>query len=220
MKAILLVVTLGLIATSLAGCGQRGSKSSAGAPSGIASAHGSGSEGGPAPPPGGTTGLASPFQAQRGGSPNEAAGLRWDVPAPWTVAGPRPMRVATYMIAPAARDSEGAECAVYYFGANQGGSVDANVQRWIAQFQPATGSRRSTRRVNGLEVSLLDVKGAYTAPSGPMMQSQGTKPGWRMRCAIVAGPGGPLFFKLTGPEKTMAAASPGFDKLVGSLRKE
>ena len=38
------------------------------------------------------------------------------------------MRAATYMV-------DGAECVVYFFGAGQGGSIEANVERWKGQFR-------------------------------------------------------------------------------------
>ena len=51
----------------------------------------------------------------------------------------RPMRAATYRIPAAKGDTEGAELAVFYFGQGQGGAVDANVKRWVGQFQTADG---------------------------------------------------------------------------------
>jgi hypothetical protein len=142
------------------------------------------------------------------------------LPAGWTVETPRSMRVATYAIPAASGDAEGAECAVFYFGAGQGGGVDANLERWIGQFQPAAGSKRSAKKVNGVQVSLADVTGTYTAHGGSTTQPQGDKPNWRLLGAIAESPQGVVFFKLAGPAKTVAAASKGFDGMVGSLMKE
>src|SRR5262245_30928276 len=49
------------------------------------------------------------------------------------------MRVSQYQLPAAAGDSEGASLVVYYFGAGQGGSVDANLERWIGQMQSPDG---------------------------------------------------------------------------------
>ena len=49
------------------------------------------------------------------------------------------------------------------------------------------------------------------------MQSQGTKPGWRLLGAIVQGPHGPVFFKLTGPAATVGRAEHDFDAMLASL---
>jgi hypothetical protein len=136
------------------------------------------------------------------------------------------MRVATYRIAPAKGDTDPAELAIFYFGAGQGGAVDANVKRWLGQFQKADGSpisekdaRSKKETLNGLSVTTLDVKGTYTG-GGPMMGPSTPKPGYRLLGAIVEGPEGPLFFKLTGPERTAASAEKGFRKLLESVKKK
>ena len=230
-RALVLIVVLGVAASWLTGCSspKKESAGQAAPPSDIASAHGNAGPGGGAPappegqPPQGAMGGMPPggmAEPPASGSPTAAAGLTWTLPAGWTVEAPRSMRVATYAIPAAQGDAEGAECAVFYFGAGQGGGVDANLQRWIGQFQPATRSKRSAKKVNGVQVSLADVSGTYTAHGGSMTQPQGDKPGWRLLGAIAETPQGAVFFKLAGPAKTVAAASKGFDAMVGSLKKE
>ncbi len=73
--------------------------------------------------------------------------------------------------------------------------------------------------VAGLRVTRAQVGGTYLAPGGPMMQSTGKRPGYRLLGAIAEGPEGNVFFKLTGPAATVAAAEPAFDALVVSLHK-
>jgi len=58
-----------------------------------------------------------------------AAGVQWTAPAGWTTRGPAPMRAATYTIPAAPGDQADGECAVYFFGAGQGGSPQANIDR-------------------------------------------------------------------------------------------
>ena len=53
-----------------------------------------------------------------------------------------------------------------------------------------------------------------------MMQSSGTKPGSKLLGAIAEGPEGAVFFKLTGPKRTVDAARRDFDTLVASLKKQ
>jgi hypothetical protein len=232
MKRIsLLIVVLGVAASWLTGCSspKKDGAGQAAPPSDIASAHGGMEAGGSPPPPnegqppqgamGGMPpgGIAAPPAS---GSPTAAAGLAWTLPAGWTIEAPRSMRVATYAIPAASGDAEGAECAVFYFGAGQGGGVDANLERWIGQFQPAAKSKRSSKTVNGVQVSLADVTGTYTAHGGSTTQPQGDKPDWRLLGAIAESPQGAVFFKLAGPAKTVAAVSKAFDTMVGSLKKE
>jgi hypothetical protein len=147
-----------------------------------------------------------------------AGGLRWAVPPSWPVASPRPMRMATYTI-PAAPGSEAGECGVFHFGKGQGGSVDENLDRWAKQFESAAAPKKSERTISGLKVHRIDISGTYLAPGGPMMQSQGKKPGWRLVGAIVEAPDGLVFFKCVGPSATIAKAEKDFDGMLGSLAK-
>lgn len=71
-----------------------------------------------------------------------AGGLRWTVPAGWKTEVAQPMRAATYSVAAAPGDKAGGECIVSFFGAGQGGSVDANIERWRNQIQVRTDSRQ------------------------------------------------------------------------------
>ena len=128
------------------------------------------------------------------------------------------MRVATYAVP--AKTGEPGECAVFFFGPGQGGSVDANVERWGKQFEGAPKPAQTATTVAGLRVTRAQVAGAYLAPGGPMMQSTGKRPGYRLLGAIVEAPEGNVFFELTGEAATVAAAQADFDALVASLKKK
>ena len=158
--------------------------------------------------------------AELGSVNGSASGVRWSVPKRWTPQGERQMRVATYSVPAAEGDSEPGECAVFYFGNDQGGSVDANIDRWVGQFENPGIPARATKEVNGLKTTLVQVSGIYLAPGGPMMQSQGKKSNYRLFGAIVQAPQGAVFFKLTGPEKTIGAAEAEFNAMIGSLTKQ
>lgn len=155
----------------------------------------------------------------------EAGGLSFDAPAGWASA-PKPMRAANYAIPAAPGDSSGGEMAVFYFGPGQGGGVDANVRRWLGQFVQPDGSpmtesaaKRSEEEMNGLRVTVLDVSGTYLFKPFPMAPRATPMPGYRMLAAIVQGPDAPVFFKLTAPAKTAAAAEPDFRRVLASLRR-
>jgi hypothetical protein len=53
---------------------------------------------------------------------------------------------------------------------------------------------------------------------GPMMGGAKPVPGYRLIGAIVEGPGGSVFFKLTGPAKTIAAQQKTFEQLIASIQ--
>ncbi len=155
-------------------------------------------------------------------APPEAAagpGLAWTVPKRWLAQPDRPMRIATYLIPAGSGDAEGGECAVFYFGPHQGGTVDANIDRWVGQFETTNKAERSEGHVAGMALHHVHVDGTFLAPAGPMMQSQGKKTGYTLLGAIAEGPSGAVFFKLTGPQKTIKAASKEFDSLINSIRK-
>lgn len=153
----------------------------------------------------------------------DAGGLSWTAPAEWKPQGERPMRVVTYSIPAAKGDSEGAELGVFYFGQGGGGGVDANVKRWVNQFQKADGSsaekdaKTKQEKIAGFPVTTVDIKGSFTG-GGPMMGPSTPKPGYRLIGAIVTGPEGDVFFKLTGPEKTVGAAEKQFHKMLEGMK--
>jgi hypothetical protein len=147
-----------------------------------------------------------------------AAGVQWTAPESWKAQPARPMRAATYAVPAAAGDKEDGECAIYYFGRQQGGSVDANVKRWTAQFEPPEHEAATHKRtINGLSVTTIDASGTYTGAGGPMAAAKITKPGFRLLGAIVEAPDGLVFIKFTGPVKTVAANQTNFENVLKSL---
>jgi hypothetical protein len=152
----------------------------------------------------------------------QTGSLTFTAPKEWK---PRPpassMRVAEFVVPKAQGDAEDAEAIVYFFGGT-GGSVDANVQRWIGQFDrakdaPADGNRK-TFSVGSLKVTTVDVSGTYIAEVRPGATERHNKHGFRMRAAVIETPKGPYFFRLVGPANTVKGASAAFDAFLQSLR--
>ena len=148
-----------------------------------------------------------------------AGGLQWTAPAAWKVQPERPMRAATYAVPAVAGDKEDGECAVFYFGPGQGGGVEANIQRWVSQFETSAKPQTAKKTINGLAVTTVDLSGTYLASAGPMAPTKTSKPGYRLLGAIVEGPQGGVFFKFTGPAKTVAAGQAAFDKMLAGIRR-
>jgi hypothetical protein len=141
---------------------------------------------------------------------NAPGELRFKVPEGWTTEKPTSdMRVAQYTLPKAEGDGQDALLVVYYFGQGQGGSPQANIDRWINQMkQPDGGSSKEraktgTMTVNGLQVSTVDVLGNYSGGMSPDSAPADSKSVYRLRAAIVDTPKGSYFVKLTGPEKTV-----------------
>ena len=160
-----------------------------------------------------------------GSAPSQAAGVAWTVPAGWEAGQARQMRIATYRIHAIAGDPEDAECAVYFFGTGQGGTVEANLDRWAHQFTSPDGqslaqpAKMQKRVIAGLNVSTLTVSGTYLGAGNMMGQEETKKANYRMLGAIVEAPEGLVFFKLIGPLNTVAGADGDFNSLLASLHR-
>jgi hypothetical protein len=150
-------------------------------------------------------------------------GLSWAIPQGWATGAAKSMRLDTYIIAAVGDDIDSAECAVFYFGSTSGGTIEANLTRWAGQFEQPDGSNSmdgakiGSLTVSGLNITTIDLTGDYLV-SGAMMQVTGKKIGYRLLGAIVEGPEGSVFFKLTGPENTVKSAKSGFDGLLQSIK--
>src|SRR6185369_99244 len=153
-----------------------------------------------------------------------AGDVSYKVPEGWTVEKPTSeMRVAQYKLPKAAGDGEDALLVVFYFGPGQGGTTQANIDRWVNQVNQPDGSsskdkaKTETMTVNGLQVSTVDVKGTY---SGGMSQDSTPKDAnsiYRLRGAVIETPKGSYFVKLTGPEKTVEHWDQAFNDYIKSF---
>jgi hypothetical protein len=137
--------------------------------------------------------------------------LHFKAPDAWTTEKPTSnMRVAQYKLPKADGDPEDASLVIYYFGAGQGGNVQANIDRWINQMQQSDGSASKDKAktedltVNGLKVSTVDVTGTYTAEMAPGSGDRHNNANYRLRAAVIETPKGNYFAKLVGPTNTIA----------------
>ena len=154
------------------------------------------------------------------------ASLKFTAPAGWVTLKPSSsMRVAEFTLPKAAGDAEDASLVLYFFG-GQGGSAQANIDRWIAQMQQPDGkssesiAKRETLKVGTLSISLVDVSGTYIAEMSPGSTDHFNKPGFRLKAGVIDTPGGPYFVKLTGPAKTVEKWTASFTAFLKSLRWE
>lgn len=156
----------------------------------------------------GSAAVRSDQEPAKQSSPSAAAELRYKAPGGWLSEQPSSkMRVAQYKLPRAEGDSEDASLVLYYFGPEQGGSVQANVDRWIGQMkQPATDAdkpKMETLTINRMKITMVDAEGTYTAEMSPGSGTFYNKPNYRLRAAIVETPKGSYFAKLVGPAKTV-----------------
>ncbi|HEY7216554.1 MAG TPA: hypothetical protein VIC28_18175 [Thermoanaerobaculia bacterium] len=151
-----------------------------------------------------------------GTSPQAQGGsIDFDVPAGWQSQPPS----SNMRLVQAAIPGPGGngEFAVFYFGPGGGGPVEANIDRWVGQMESAAKPAPETFEANGYKVTWIDVRGNLKANSMGMSPSA-AQANARLFGAVVEGPGGPWFFKATGPEATMAPAREAFVAMLKSVR--
>ena len=139
-----------------------------------------------------------------------AGDVHYVAPEGWTVEKPTSeMRLAQYKLPKAEGDGEDGLLVVYYFGPGQGGTPEANLERWVNQVKQPDGSaskdkaKTETLTVNGLRVSAVDVLGNYSGGMSLDSAPKDSKSIYRLRGAVIETPKGSYFVKLTGPEKTV-----------------
>ncbi len=144
----------------------------------------------------------------------EAPGARFRWPAGWHQEAPASsMRLAQARID---GDAGPGQLTAFFFGPGGGGSVEDNLRRWAGQVQTTSEPMRGQFEAGSFQVSWLDVTGTLlpsTMGTGP----REPQPGSRLLGAVVEGPGGPWFFKITGPDATLDAARDDFRALLSSV---
>ncbi|HEX9942686.1 MAG TPA: hypothetical protein VGG03_11755 [Thermoanaerobaculia bacterium] len=144
-----------------------------------------------------------------------AGTIDFDIPEGWQAQPPSSsLRVAQAVIPGPGGPGD---LAVFYFGPGGGGTVDANIERWIGQMESTEQPKRETFETNGYRVTWIDVRGTLK-PSQMGMGPATPQPNSRLLGAVVEGPGGPWFFKATGPDATLAAERDAFLGMLRSVR--
>ena len=147
-----------------------------------------------------------------------ASEIVWNMPQGWNREQATLMRKASYTVPKVAPDTEDATVTVI----QAGGTIDQNVDRWKSQLQsPHDFSRTDTKR-DALDITMVEVHGTYSGAGVMVGESPDPRPGWALVGAIITGEGmtQPWFFKMIGPEKTVASARHDFQSLVDSIHKK
>ena len=141
------------------------------------------------------------------GRTNQIGDLTYNVPDNWKEEKPSSsMRKAQFRL-PGVDNSADAEMGVFVFPGS-GGGVQANINRWMGQFQQPDGSSSMEKadiknfESNGLPITIIYVTGTYL--QGSMMGGETSEhKNYAMVAAIVETSTDPWFFKTIGPEKTI-----------------
>lgn len=144
-------------------------------------------------------------------------GFASPIPDTWTPSQPSSsMRVAQFALPPAAGADAG-EVAVYFFVTGEGGSHEANIERWTSQFTNTDGQpvmpKISTSKGGDNEVTLVELEGSYARGVG-MGPTGDAKPDQTLVVAMVETSVGRITLQMYGPNKTVAAQRDNFLKLA------
>jgi hypothetical protein len=121
-----------------------------------------------------------------------------------------PMRKAQLAV-PGQDGGSPAEVTFFHFGAGQGGSVQANVDRWFKQFSDGYTDAKS-EQVGQTTVTFVKAEGTFASgmPGGPTTPMKD----YALRGAILESKSGDVYVKMTGPKAIVKEAAPALEKMV------
>ena len=147
----------------------------------------------------------------------ELSGLSFEPPAGAKSLDTTPSRAAQYELTP------DVILVFYHFGDSGAGSVEANIERWIDQFEQPDGApsrdRADIRTMErgGLSVRRIDLSGTYVAETRPGSGERLHEPDYRLLAAVVETEAGPFYLKLVGPADVIGGEVGTFDAILDSL---
>lgn len=141
-------------------------------------------------------------------------------PAGWQTRAPSSsMRLAEFTT-PGGAGAAAGEVVVYFFGAGQGGSVDANIERWKGQFTDASGAHPepTVTKLTGTAFpsTVVHLRGNYSRAVGMGGGPENAKPDQILLAAVIETPKGNLYVQLYGPA---ASVAPQKDAFLGFIKQ-
>ena len=159
--------------------------------------------------------LAFLASAAEGPKTFEAGAFTFERPGDWAWVQTRSSMRAAQLAVRDGKSGDEAEVVFYYFGPGNGGGTQANVDRWLGQFQEPKAELKSeveTKKIGAREVTYVRARGTYM--SGPPLGQKVAKPGFMLHGAILESPRGNVFVKMTGPAGLTGASADTFKKMV------
>lgn len=141
----------------------------------------------------------------------EVGAFEFQRPDGWNWVKPTsPMRKAELEVPGQAGE---ASVTFFHFGAGQGGGAEANIQRWVKQFDNGMGNAmQKTEQFGNTKVWFVTVSGTFQSgmPGGPTTPMED----YALRGAILESKEGDVFVKMTGPEAVVTGSADAFDAMV------
>jgi hypothetical protein len=162
---------------------------------------------------------------ERKGTAVTIAGMESRTPGSWIeVKTKQQFRVKQFRLPRIGDQKDDAEVIVYYFGEGGAGSVEANVKRWKSMFVPPEGktiedvTKVEQKKINCMAATYFDAHGTYLFRASPMATETERRPNYRMINIILETKNGPYFFRLVGPDETVARYKKGFDEWIEGFK--
>ena len=157
--------------------------------------------------------LIAPLALAQDAAQFDVGGFRFTRPAEWkSVPVTSPMRKAQLAVPAADAGGTAAEVTFFTFGGNAGG-VDANVQRWIRQFDAPAGTEKVEKKeISGTKVTLVTTEGTFQSgmPGGPTTPMTN----YALHGAILDAGQDLVFIKMTGPAAVVKGAGKQFAEMI------
>ena len=145
----------------------------------------------------------------------EVGEFKFTRPATWEwTENTSPMRKAQLKVSDSAK-KESAEVVFFHFGEGGGGGTQANIDRWLGQFQEPReklNAKTETATAGGRKVTYVEAEGTYL--SGMPGGAKTPQPGTILLGAIIESTKGNVFIRLTGPARIAKSAKADFRKMV------
>ncbi len=108
------------------------------------------------------------------------------------------------------------EVTFFFFGGGQGGDVQANVTRWLAQFSGGKDVQKvEPQEIAGVKVTLVSTEG--TMKASPFAGIPEDQADFALLGAIMEHAEGPVFIKMTGPAALVKSSRETFLGMVKSV---
>jgi hypothetical protein len=146
------------------------------------------------------------------------------VPDAWVAETPKSeMRQLQFSVPalPGGEGGDGAEFVVYFFGPGQGGTLEANIERWQSQFKGPDGAPVAPTVTQigseAIPATLVELRGSYGRSVG-MGPGDDVQTDRMLLAGVIETPEGNLFPQLHGPADLVAAQRDGFIAFVKGIQ--
>jgi hypothetical protein len=148
--------------------------------------------------------------------PIKAGEFTFSYAAPWIrQAVTSSMRAGQLTYKQADEKIKNVDVIFFHFGPGGAGGIQANIDRWAAQFVGEAETKTEEKTVNDRKIIYFTGKGTYQESMGGPFAGQSTpREGYTVLAAILPSEGGPVFLKMAGPNESIAAAKDAFTALA------